>query len=444
MKKIVMGIAAVACAASMFAVDFAATTWLTGNLFNYEGASFSEYGDQKITVKEKGSVKGPSLNKQNQKDTDGLVFSVNGDKAGASVNFFYNSGEEAAVNARNVKIWFKPVDQLKVTIGQVGGNFYVDRLTYWKSVVGVNLFEKSNGAYANWHSYSGYSSRSAVDGWGVLAEFNPISALTIHAGFTPAAGDPIFSSEDKWDATDKKTKNTTKMGAWGVGAKYQITDQISAGVSYLDDGFTTAPEMVNNEEKVVTHNGVKMVRIGGDFGNWGTPYYCMVNATLRFEEYKQKGADEAALSLAAIAIDNYWSYKIDALNLQARFPVVLRMTNLNGGRAVDPNYFIYDVKASYQLDDLGVYCRISSDELALGKIAFGKGEDGVADVKIGDTFCMQIKPGVTFNVGSCAFDIGAAIDILPKGIAFTEKDPTKAAGKNAVNFSIPFKAEVKF
>jgi hypothetical protein len=420
----------------MFAVDFAATTWLTGSLFNYDGASFAEYGDGKVTVKEKGTVKGPSLNKQNQKDTDGLIFSVNGDKAGASVNFFYEAGSEAAVNARNVKIWFKPIDQLKVTIGQVSGNFYVDRLTWWKAVTG--------DAWKNvMHSYSGYSSRSAVDGWGVLAEFNPISALTIHAGFTPAAGDPIFSSEDKWDATDKKTKNTTKMGAWGVGAKYQITDQISAGVSYLDDGFTTAPEMVNNEEKVVTHNGVKMVRIGGDFGNWGTPYYCMVNAVLRFEEYTQKDAKEAALGLAAIAIDNYWSYKIDALNLQARFPVVLRMTNLKGGRAVDPNYFIYDVKASYQLDDLGVYCRICSDELAMGKIAFGAGEDGVADVKIGDTFCMQIKPGVTFNVGSCAFDIGAAIDILPKGIAFTEKDPKKAAG-NAVNFSIPFKAEVKF
>ena len=73
MKKIVMGIAALACAASIFALDFSATVKMDTDIArgNDDGIDFL------------------SVNKKDQKDNDALIISANTDKAGANFQLWY-------------------------------------------------------------------------------------------------------------------------------------------------------------------------------------------------------------------------------------------------------------------------------------------------------------------------------------------------------------------
>ena len=73
MKKIVMGAAALLCAASMFAVDFAAKVQMAGSIAKKNG----------------DNVDFITLDKKDQKDADALVISASTDKAGANFQFWY-------------------------------------------------------------------------------------------------------------------------------------------------------------------------------------------------------------------------------------------------------------------------------------------------------------------------------------------------------------------
>ena len=66
MKKIVMGIAAIACAATMFAVDISSTVKMNADIVRKSGDNVEFF----------------AVNKQGQKDNDALIFSANGEKAG--------------------------------------------------------------------------------------------------------------------------------------------------------------------------------------------------------------------------------------------------------------------------------------------------------------------------------------------------------------------------
>ena len=115
MKKIVMGAAALLCAASMFAVDFAATIKMAGDIAG--GAVTEGTADTTYIWK---------LNSNDQKDADALVVSVNGDKAGANFQFWYNyAGNDADLKVRSTNLWFKPIDMVKVTVGDVSVKTYI-------------------------------------------------------------------------------------------------------------------------------------------------------------------------------------------------------------------------------------------------------------------------------------------------------------------------------
>lgn len=117
MKKIIMGIAAVAMAASMFAADVAAQVKGSVNLF-----TITDGGKADMLIK--GDLAGSGDTK--------FVLSVSGDKAGGT---FRTRGAETQFDDCNV--WFAPTDAVKVMIGTGGPGFNQEHFTWWQYNVGM-------------------------------------------------------------------------------------------------------------------------------------------------------------------------------------------------------------------------------------------------------------------------------------------------------------------
>lgn len=100
MKKIVTILAAAMLATSVFAADVAAQVKITGNVFNYDGTDFKLF----------------QANEYSPSDDSNIMWkmSVAGDKAGADIWAWSKDGNTTAQY-----VWFKPVDSLKLTVGNI-------------------------------------------------------------------------------------------------------------------------------------------------------------------------------------------------------------------------------------------------------------------------------------------------------------------------------------
>ena len=121
MKKIIGIIAAVAMAASVFAVDFSAGVRLQGNLFTYDD------GSKKVTVLD--------LHHENQFYQKPISFAISSDRAGGALKL-------TDVTDKNVKtdawsIWFKPVDALKITVGRWSTNLNQEHIGWCNTDSGI-------------------------------------------------------------------------------------------------------------------------------------------------------------------------------------------------------------------------------------------------------------------------------------------------------------------
>ena len=123
MKKIVGIIAAVAMAASVFAVEFSGGMRLEGSLFGY-GAD--------------GSLSALNLKAVNQDYHRPFVFSVNGDEAGAQLKIC--EGDNATENTSAWNIWFKPADAFKIYLGAYDTNLFTESIDWTGSLTQVSGF----------------------------------------------------------------------------------------------------------------------------------------------------------------------------------------------------------------------------------------------------------------------------------------------------------------
>ena len=216
MKKIVgiMG-AALMLASSVSAVDFAAKVYMTGDV---AGGNIAVEKNEDGTLKNSSNGYVFKLNETDQKDADALVLSANGDKAGAQFQMWYkyDGAGSAAPSIRSTSLWFKPIDMLKITVGDVSIKTYNEMLHYWKDPVG--------GSYDDWNSWTAkYSSFATVEGAGINLELVPVAGLTINAGMAPGAG--------KNFATISKTEHS--VAAYGLSVQYANIAglPLSAGIS---------------------------------------------------------------------------------------------------------------------------------------------------------------------------------------------------------------------
>ena len=408
MKKIVGIIAAVAMATSVFAVDFAARTVMEGSIAS---GTIDVDGDDSTKA---GKFNFWNLSKKDQKDADALVISASTDKAGANFQFWYNyAGNDADLKVRTTNIWFKPLDTLKVTVGDVSVGTYKESLDWWKTPAGEKAAD---------HGRWTWSSYATVEGSGISAEFTPIDGLWLNAGLVAGAGNNFF------EATFNDTKDE-KYAAWGFAAKYDFAGvagiPLNAAISYRDAG----------------KDDVKLLAIGAEYGNrWGDGFYGFLNMRLRFEGFSYDSEPvlvagmpniynwSAKNILSAVALDNMVKFQSGAFQVLGRFPVVIRTikeVEADGKKATDykykdPSYMSYEIKAIYALGAFSVYFDIENDTA----VTF--------DDKLSETLLdMFIQPGITFSVGSASFDIGLQLDI---------------PNKKGANFdwSVPFNVAIAF
>ena len=438
MKKIVMGAAALLCAASMFAVDFAATIKMAGDI---AGGAVTEGADTTYIWK---------LNSNDQKDADALKLSVSGDQAGASFQFWYKYSNGAAPSAsstttattgddgttsyttktnittnsmlqvRSTSIWVKPIDQLKITLGDVSCGIFGEKLHWWKDPCGND--------YASAKSWDhGYSSYATVEGAGIAAELTPIDGLTVVAGIAAGCDTNFISFVEN--------VSTVAVKAYGVSAAYNLSSvadlPVTIGVSWRDEGT----------------DAIKILAIGAEYGNaFAEGFYGMLNARMFFSQKVGSATVSATgkdYKMTGIAFDNFFRFKTGAMTIDLRAPIILRglagqtvsadgvATALNATN--DPSYMYLSAKFSYALDGLTIYVGAGSDyDDNLNGWVFNK--------DFGDNFNLTIHPGVTFNVGACAFDIGARFDI--KDAIKSTTNPN--AKYHPFAWSIPFTATIGF
>ena len=385
MKKIVMGAAALLCAASMFAVDFAAKVQMAGSIAKKNG----------------DNVDFITLDKKDQKDADALVISASTDKAGANFQFWYTyCGGDAPtakttaktkdetttyttaitpnsiIQVRSVKLWFKPIDQLKVTVGDVAFSpLYKERIFWWHGING-------GAAVGSWGAFGG----DYFAGAGLTADLS-INSLSVTAALIPG-----FGKDDNGEIKPNAFVSTTPnygYKSWGISAKYAF-DGGSVGVAFADKGF----------------NEAKTVSLGGEYTISGL--YANVNLGARF-------GNSGFLSFS---IDDYLEYSLDALKIQAHLPFVFTKSE----STIVPGMYA-TVKLSYAIDGLTPYFLASTEP------------DGDSGWTLDNTFKfkMTFQPGVTFNVGAASFDIAFRADV----------DDSKE-GNSKFEWKIPFSIGVGF
>lgn len=434
--------AAVAMAASIFAVDFSATVKMDTNLFGLDGSKkVNDWNDGGKVKDSDTAVKFLALDKKDQKDSDALIMSVNGDKAGAAFQFWYNySGDENdAIKVRNANIWFKPIDQLKITVGNNSYGTYKERMGWWRTATGASY--TSSSYWSNrWSSFA------SVEGSGIAFDITPMDKLSINLGFDPGAGNSWvnLTGNDDGDGT---------VLAYGATVQYQILDNLSAAVSWRDTGINLGKK---SEKDGADKGGAKILSVGADFGNWGTPYYGFLNARFYFNDVTDEKtgwedadvhlSDKYGMGLRGIAIDNYFSYSLDTgigkLKLEENCPITIRglqKYDTDAEKYADPSYMTFAVKASLALDSLTPYLKIENNE-DWTPIVFAAKE---VKENFADVFGFNTHIGTTLNVGSCAIDASLVIKYVQ--YAYTSTETWKAVHNNAqINFAVPITFSIGF
>ena len=405
MKKIV-GIlgAAVMLASSVFAADMAAKVYMTGNV---AGGTFNGDATEAYFW---------NLAKTDQKDADALVISTNGDKSGANFQFWYNYDGSGSANlvVRSTNLWFKPIDMVKVTVGDLSVGTYKEMIDGWKVAVG-----NSASAHDGWSNGGRWSSYATVEAAGLNVEVTPISGLTLSAGIAPGAGNNGLTF----------TKDSFSYAAWGALAQYDLSGltglPVSAAISWRDSG----------------KDGYKILAVGGDYGSkWSDGFYGFLNARFFFEDLSYSAVDTTVATpqtytwskksvLTGIALDNYAKYQLGALKVAVRAPVTIRLVKDLTGNGVkasnfkypaDPSYLCYEIKVTYGLGAYTPYLDIENDNA----VTF--------DSNFGTNFLkMAIQPGVSFNVGSCSIDVGVNVDL-------------SSVKNGKIGWSVPFQLGVAF
>ena len=342
-----------AAAGIAFAVDISATVKMDASLANDSGEDV-----EFLTIKNK-----------DQKDSDALIFSASGEKAGGQFQVWYTyDGTEGKLNVsdvpvdendnivgqylkiRKANIWVKPIDMLKITVGDVNLDSYKEHIFWWHGVYG----EKPG----SWGAFGG----EYLAGAGAKVELTPIENLSIEAGIFAGTGKALFSTND--DAS---------YGAFGLKAKYGF-------------GPGSATVVFANKGK----DADKIIGIGGDFtGVEGL--YAMANLNFRLNN---------ADGFVAFTLDDYVEYSLDAFKVQVHLPFSLFKVGDDFKTGLHAT-----VKASYAMDAFTPYLLITNEPDG------DKGWDFSADEF---NFTMTFKPGVEFKVGEAAFNVGFRADVQSK------------------------------
>ena len=349
MKKIV-GIlsAAAVLATSVFALDISAMIQLDGSI-----ATFG-----------KDTVKVLELNPWDPAGTSDYVwrFDVAGDQAGATVYNYSKTakdGFDGHIDFENVaewSIWLKPIDVLKVTVGNIYFGTQSPRFGWWAKTV-------ENAKY----------------GFQCDLDFGP---LQITAGL----GGPYQGS---WGSNgageywfDKDYVGLRKLGQFWVGGSYNV------------DGIGTFGASVNRGAAVNPHGfpgwlGSTPLAIDVYYANmpWGETSW-FADVALVFKEKNPWGGTEEGfgLEIERLTSQLYFEFHLDAFTL---YVVDVLNVQLDSDNDVFKDGF--ELKAQYALDSFIPYVQIDGY--------------GIMDSALG------VRLGVGFDVGACNIDLAVQTNL---------------------------------
>lgn len=428
MKKIIAAAGIMLAAlGTAFAVNVQAKVYLTGNL-----------ADGEIDIVDDGKNNDPTFNfltakETDQKDADALVFDVSGERAGAHFQgwYKYDGSGSAALKARSTSIWLKPLDSVKVTLGDIDVGTYLETIDWWKAAAGEKY-----SAHQTWT----WSSYASVSGAGVSAEWTPLSGLWLTAG---VAADGVNSFAELVTQGDTAGENTS-YARWGAAVKYDFNGvtglPLTAAVSFRDAG----------------KDDVKIIAVGFDYGQrWADGFYGFLNARFRFEKesysvaYKKDGhtyvipaaMDEVVFS--AIALDNMVKFKAGAFTVLGRFPFtvrgfitpkandetfwkLLRRETRLQKNDVDPCWMSYEVRAEYAAGPVTWYLDIENDN------AITINKDFTTKV-----VNATVQPGASFSIGNCSLDVGVQVTV-------PQVDFGEGKALDNLKWAVPFTMGVSF
>jgi hypothetical protein len=368
MKKIVGIFAAAAVlATSVFAADVSASTKIGGKLFHYDA-------DKTFGLLTEN-------NDSHDYANPNITFSASDEKAGATVKLTTDGGDKA-VKMTTQTIWFKPLDALKLTVGNFDVALNKEQIDWTESV-------------------------TALGGNGFLATVD-VSGFTLDVGFEANGSDWM----NKKDGADPELSKFFVKGAYSadfgsIGAYVKINgakapdfdneDAEKAAKAVKD--FYAAPYKFLIQPKDGT---VSSFEFGAGYKNTFDPITLFVNVVgfmddkfewVRPEVYASGNFDAfgfQAFAAPAIVIDSDAKDALDAMD-------------------INPIFFEVLAKVTYQMDPCTLYAYFKDANL------------------LAKDFACTLKFGATGSLGAMGWDAWAQIDVDDK-----------------VGFSVPFALTYNF
>ena len=376
MKKIIGILLAGALVTSAFAADVSAKVKVDGSLLNFDGKNFSA-----LKVQHNSEGWNPDLS-----------LSINGDRAGASMSFYYGADivgknpkcsesscwnyendngwcehskgvtvlSNSATNkfntvAQSYSVWFKPFDMLKVTAGQYSTNMNQETIDWSHTDTGV-------------------------DTQGYALDLN-IDAFFATVFFAPGWENAWFTKNENADAT--------------------------VGLLYAKAGYGADFGRIQGMFKLVDNDSMLL---GLGYNNTFGSVNMFVNAMV--------GIDPAYDKVPLIRAEAFASTNIDAFGISV---FVAGGYNLNDGLVtgwhVANSYGGNTDKAS-----LGATMKLTYNLGVCTPYIYVKEANFLAD-----SFSINVKPGVKGNLGSMEWEVAADMNF---GSAFTINVP--------VSFTVAF------
>ncbi len=378
MKKIV-GIlsAAAVLATSVFAADVSAATKISGSLFGYDA-------DKNVTL----------LNERDDSHEyaqPNMTFSASDEKAGATIKLTTHNygGDNRGVLLREQTIWFKPLDALKLTVGNFDVALNKEQIDWTESVTGlggngflatvdVNGITLDAGFEAhegNWLSKKDGEDDPAIKAFflkaGYSADFGSIGAYVKFNG----AENKFKAAEDKADAATKAAGGDAAKIAKAI-ADYEA-DVLAA---------MNAPHTTIFQPK---DGAISSTQFGVGYKNTFDPITLFVNFVGFMDD-----------KFEWIRPELYVSGNVDALGFQLfAAPLIIVDSDVKDGldaKDISPIFFEALAKVTYKIDEVTTYAYFKDANL------------------LAKDFAATIKLGAQGNLGAMGWNIWAQIDAAEK------------------------------
>jgi len=354
MKKIVMGIAAVAMAASVFAADVSAKVHFEGKLFNYDGKNVSAMNIDKpagqnynpiLSLSAGDDVAGASFVVYNNApaveaaakvkvDTTGLEGDAKKTAEAAGKAAQEAMDKQMGIEGKSTstyiadtakyQIWFKPIDNVKFIFGHQGFNLNQEQIEWWRSDSGVES--------------QGYGINYSADG------------LSIDVALLPGWGKNWMTKDDGKDIA---------IGSTNVKVQYSADfGTVSAGL-YASDTFKT-------------------LKFGAGYNNniEGIYFFANVLGYVASEKFNK------------VRVEAFAKGSVDALGWAVFIPV-----DIDPNAKSDAAKVGIVAKGTYQLEACQAYLYINDGNV------------------LAKDFSMTVKPGLTGSVGAASWEVAVEMGI---------------------------------